>query len=376
VVADGRLYAGGDTDSGGYLASYDASTGTALSWRPQVDPGAVNAITVGGSTVYTGGKHLQAFDETTGKQTAWAPLPPNGSVETLALSGSTVVVGGAFTAAGGVMRDGLAALDLRTGRPTNWYPRASSHGQEAEIEAIALSGSTVYIGGNFDRLGGKPRTAVGAVNAASAHVTTWAPKITTGQLVDVGVSALVVSGPNVYLGGFGRNRSNDLAGIAASYDTSGKRRWSTQTDDGVLAIAVAGGTVYVGGVFAVIRGKTRNGLATIDARDGSVRRSPGLYTTTGEPSVFSLVVSGSTLYVGGNFDRVGTHGPFSVGGEPRLSLAALDTTSGKWTAWAPKSPDGDLVTAIAATPQAIYVGDDLGARALNPKTGATRSPGT
>lgn len=373
AVADGRLYAGGVTDSGGYLAAYDASTGNALSWRPQVDPGAVNAITVGGSTVYTGGKHLQAFDVATGQQAAWAPPPPNKSVATLALSGSTVAVGGAFMAAGGVMRDGLAALDLRTGRPTNWYPRASSHGQEAEIDAIALSGSTVYVGGDFDRLGGKPRTAVGAVDAASGKVTTWAPKIGTGQLV--GVAALVVSGSNVYLGGFRFTRSEDSFGIAASYDTSGKRRWSTQLSDsfGVQAIAVTGGTVYAGGDFTVIRGKTRNGLAAIDARNGSVRPlQPGLSQSSTEPTVYSLAVSGSTLYVGGDFDRIGTHGPYSVGGQPRPPLAALNTTSGTWTAWTPKLPDNDLVSAIAATPSAVYTATfHMGARAFNPKTGMT-----
>ena len=53
----------------------------------------------------------------------------------------TVYAGGKFTSIGGQPRNYIAALDA-TGAATNWNPNAN-----AEVNALALGGSTVYAGG-------------------------------------------------------------------------------------------------------------------------------------------------------------------------------------------------------------------------------------
>ncbi len=351
TVAGGRLYAGGFTHSGGYLRSYDAATGKPSSWRPPVDSGGVASLAVGGTRIYVGGARLQAFSTVSGVRVPWLPPAPNQRVFALAASSRTVVAGGTFTGAGGVFRSGIAAIDLRTGQPTDWHPTVFSLGAPTEIDAIAVSGRNVYLGGGFDRVGAKTRHLVAAVDAETGAVTPWAPTIGGDQVL-----AIAHSGRNVYIGGFD---------VGAAFDTAGHAIWNappTGTVASVNEIVPTGGTVYVGGTFSVIGGKTREGLAALEARNGSAAAwDPRLRATDGDASVNALAKLGRTMYVGGSFDF--------AGGAKRRSLAAFDRLTGKWTSWAPKSTV--LTTyALAATPAAVYVGGDGGAEAFDPQTGA------
>ncbi|GIW09479.1 MAG: hypothetical protein KatS3mg061_0536 [Dehalococcoidia bacterium] len=72
----------------------------------------------------------------------------------LAVSGSTVYVGGLFTSVGGQARNYLAALDAATGNVTSWNPNANG-----SVYALAVSGSTVYVGGDFTSVGGQARNS-------------------------------------------------------------------------------------------------------------------------------------------------------------------------------------------------------------------------
>lgn len=351
TVAGGRLYAGGFTHSGGYLQAYAVATGKALSWTPPVDNSGVASLAVAGSRVYVGGARLQAFDAATGARLPWSPPAPNQRVFALAVSGRTVVAGGSFTGAGGAFRDGIAAIDLRTGQPTNWHPNVLSLSATTSVDAIAVSHSTVYLGGDFDRVGGKTRHLVAAVAAKTGAVMPWAPTIAGDQVL-----AIAASGRNVFIGGFD---------VGTAYDIAGRTIWNsppTGTVASVNDIVAAGGTVYIGGTFSVIGGKSREGLAALDARNGSATAwNPRLRATDGDASVNAFAPAGRTMYVGGSFDFAGA--------AKRRSLAAFDRVTGKWTAWAPK-PGIVTTYALAATASAVYVGGDGGAEAFDPRTGA------
>src|SRR5262249_58275132 len=65
-----------------------------------------------------------SLDATNGLATAWNP-GANGPVSALAVSGSTVYAGGDFTSAGGQPRTDIAALDAATGLATAWHPAAN-----------------------------------------------------------------------------------------------------------------------------------------------------------------------------------------------------------------------------------------------------------
>lgn len=66
-----------------------------------------------------------------------------------------------------------------------------------------MSGSTLYVGGQFTILGGRPRFNVGAIDLGTRSVTAWNPGPSGGEPPTDGVRAITVtagSGP-VFLGG-------------------------------------------------------------------------------------------------------------------------------------------------------------------------------
>ena len=68
-----------------------------------------------------------------------------------------------FTSIGGQTRNFIAAMDAGTGLFTPWDPNANNN-----VNALALSGSTVYAGGDFTIIGGQSRNEVAALDAAQA----------------------------------------------------------------------------------------------------------------------------------------------------------------------------------------------------------------
>ena len=106
--------------------------------------------------------------------------------------------------------------------------------------------------------------------------------------------------------------------------------------------------MYVGGGFNQIGGQARRGLAAIDAVTGAATAwnpSPVEWDLF-NPRIRALALAGSCLYVGGDFS--------SIGGQPRICLAAVDTSSGLATDWDPGA-DG-LVWSLAAEGNTLYVG--------------------
>ena len=254
AVAGKTLYIGGqfrsigpDTGSG---VPVSVSTGVAARVFPHVD-GAVSASVadgaggwfIGGSFTTVGGlvrPHLAHILADGGVDPRWNPAA-DGSVEALAVSGTTVYAGGSFERIGGKHRRGIAALGATTGRATAWNPDADS-----VVRTLAIADTTVYAAGYFERIGGKPRSGIAAVDATTGRATDWNPG------ADDGVVTLAVSGETVYAGGvfdrIGGARRNKIAALDAR---SGRATaWAPDADAEVLALAVSRGTVFAAGIFS------------------------------------------------------------------------------------------------------------------------------
>jgi hypothetical protein len=362
AVSGSVVYAGGNFNTiGGQtrarLAALDATTGAATSWNPNPTGGTsgtyVFAIAVSGSTVYVGGafstigfqfrNNIAALDATTGAATSWNPNASGGNTSTvyaLAVSGSVVYAAGGFGAIGGQPRAGVAALDATTGAllPA-WNPAAGTGPFSSLVRAMALNGTTLYIGGDFTSVGAQNRRCIAALDAATGYATGWDPNC-GGQ-----VRALAASGSTVFagggfvsIGGVNRNR------IAALDLTTGiPTAWNPNaTNNSVTCLAVSGSIVYAGGSFSQIGGQNRSCIAALDAATGNATA----WNPISQSAVNALVVSGSTVYVGGQF--------FAIGGQQRNRIAALDATTGNATAWNPNA--GSTVNALAVNGSTVYAG--------------------
>jgi trimeric autotransporter adhesin len=148
-------------------------------------------------------KHVAAVDMATGQATPWNP-DPNSDVFTLLPAGATVYVGGVFTRIGGQARSRLASLDPVTGLATAWNPRVApvagiGDNADSAVYSLALSGSTLFVGGDFTGIGGRPRTSLAALDGTTGQAGRWNPIPNDGRN---DVYALATSDGKVYLGGF------------------------------------------------------------------------------------------------------------------------------------------------------------------------------
>jgi hypothetical protein len=409
--------AGSFTTIGGaartHLAAVDGA-GHATAWAPVLDA-TPNAIALSGSTVYLGGSfttingvarpNAGAVDATTGATMAWDPQP-NNLVYRIAPAGASVFIGGAFTAVHGTSPVYyLAKVDATTGLPTSWIPTIHSTGAGggSVISALAVSGSSLYVGGLFDMVDSTARSDAAAIDVdTAATLEPWNPNPGTSDgLFIPSVSTLAVSGSTVYLAGSFHTINGTVTRMnAAAVDatTGAATSWAPWLNADANGIALSGSSIGIAGGFGLAGGVPRNNVAALDAADGTAtswdpnvqggavraiapdganiflagdfttvgnaahRGLAKVDTTTGlalsaltpdlSDAADVLVLAGRTLYVGGRF-----HGAFSVGSANPNYVAAIDADTEQVDAFAP-NPDGD-VTSIAVAGGTVYVSGDF-----------------
>lgn len=369
AVSGSTVYVGGNfTSIGGEprhgFAALDARTGALTGWNPEAqlvlasgtpDGG---ALAVSGDTVYLGGSFnriagqerdgLAAVDASTGAARPWNPgtveLRPGvsgGFVSSIAVAGPMVYVGGSFTGIGGQARNDIAAIDASSGAVSSWNPNAEAESRYGTtfVRAVAVLGSTVYVGGQFTTIGGQQRSDIAALDAASGVATPWNPGVSGDW-----VNSIAVAGPTVYVGGdftrIGGQLRTNIAAVDAR--TGSATAWQPGASNLVLALAVSDSTVYAGGGFESVGGDERSSIAAVDPRTGGATPwNPGA-----NGSVDALARRGGWIYAGGDFTR--------IGGRARSHLAALSISTGAAGAWNPNANSG--VYALSMSRSRVYAG--------------------
>lgn len=354
-----------------YVAALDATTGTPRNWSIAVN-GAIRHLAINGNSLYLAGdfltvngqsrNYLAAVDATTAALAPWNPNLGNGLgipvINSLVVSGTTVLVGGTFSTIGGASRTAVAALDGITGAATNWDAQISAANpippanSVPVVRAMAVDGSTLYIGGQFTSAGGQPRTVVAALDLATGLALPWNPTVAGDQYTAPEVDALATNADTVFMSGYFLSvGSQAVPGLAALDKVTGVARNWISADGGLVSqFTAVGNQVWVGGRFGMLGGQTRNHIAAIDTNTGAVTSwNPDAPVTS--PSVQSgvvttLLVSGSTVYAAGYFER--------VGGAARTGLAALDSTTGAALPWNPQVTGYVYTMAVASG--TLYVG--------------------
>lgn len=303
----------------------------------------------------------------------------NAQVNAVVYANGVIYVGGNFTAAirngQTIPRNHVAAIDEATGNVLPWNPNTNGN-----VNALAVSSSAVYIGGAFGRVGGAAHSniasvALGGTGAVNAQFTARA---TSGS-----VNALAVSGSSVYAGGTFQLANGQSKRYLAAFDTqSGALRtgFNAVPNAKVLALTAANGTIYAGGEFSTMNGLWRGRyFASVNPTTGAV---PSTWTSpigyrifqiaatstrvyaagdgagghlvaanlngalqwvvTADGGMHAVTVLGSTIYAGGHFtyvcatQRVGAHGACLDGQVRRQKMFAVDS-SGNLQSWAPQA---------------------------------------
>jgi hypothetical protein len=316
----------------------------------------------------------------------------NGPVYAVAFRGDVVYVGGDFTAAvvrgKQVPRQRLAAVNVSDGTLLDWAPAA-----DKVVRAVAVAGSDVWVGGDFQTINNAPRDSLARVSGDGTGVLASVTHRISGgapRSLSVGHGRLYMAG--LFTAVDGLSRSNVAAFTLA---TGALDSWAPRTDDLVNAVHATESRVYLAGSFHRTNGISSTGrliavkpesptadvdlgfrpqpdamvyavatsgdrvYAALGGRGGRmVAYSTGGradWTITTDGDVQAVAVLGSTVYLGGHFDnvcrstRTGDQGVCLDGSVSRIKLAATDLTGGLLP-WSPTANGIRGVLALVANP--------------------------
>jgi hypothetical protein len=195
----------------------------------------------------------------------------NGRVNVIVVSGTTVYLGGQFTAlrppgaaagTGNVTRNHAAAVSLTTGALLPWNPNVNN-----TVRAIRVVGSTVYLGGAFTQVGGTNHSRIAAVQTGSGAIVPGFKGSASGE-----VFALASSGSSLFMGGgFGTVDGTARPNMAAVNTTSGAiLPWSPSVDGQVRAIRLLGfPRMVIAGSFTHLNGSSSANIGALDGDTGN-----------------------------------------------------------------------------------------------------------
>jgi hypothetical protein len=196
------------------------------------------------------------------------------------------------------------------------------------INAIAVSGTNVYIGGNFNRVSSSTQNNVSANNIAIWNGSVWSGLGTIRTTTQIGlisqngtnnaVNTITASGTNVYIGGdFTTASSLSQQSISANRVAVWNGSvWSRVGDPNILDngpnytvnnIELDNyNNIYVGGNFTKVTDSTQ----TIPANNLAIWNGSKWYTLKSSSdngpnkTVNTIKVSATNIYIGGDFNQV------------------------------------------------------------------------
>ncbi|WP_406319242.1 hypothetical protein OHA77_18305 [Streptosporangium sp. NBC_01639] len=246
---------------------------------------------------------------------------------TSALVAALMLVPAGVAAAGTTGHGKIVSAD-----PVNTTP----HVLDGIVNAIALVGGTVVVGGSF----GEVRDAGSATTLKRDNI--FAYDLATGRIVpgfepslDRPVNALAAGADGtVYAGGefaaIGYARTRGLARLRLS-DGAQVRGFDAQVHGGVVTSLVRRDShLYVGGDFTAVGRVSRPALARLDAATGVA--DPGFAITPGTPRgnrvrIQAMALAGDRLAVDGNFTTLDGRS------RPQLGLVDVGVLPAKVADW-------------------------------------------
>ncbi len=301
----------------------------------------VLALAVVGHDLYVGGvftetadglvKDLNAIARFDSLTYTWSALPNQGlygGVEAMAVIGSDLYVGGSFIqTADGSLTD-LGRIARYSITDNQWYALPNGGlGLTADVHALAAVGNELIVGGSISSTGDN---SIQLLNIAKFSNGTWSPLPNNG--INNTVIALAVIGNNLYVGGSftttGDHTVVDLNDIAR-FDLI-SNTWNALPHKGLnsspQAFASIGSDLYVSGQFTgTYDGQVTNlnHIARLSGDSWSALPHNGL-----DANVYALVVSGTDLYLGGHFHQTADGSVIGLN-----HIALFNIASNTWSAF-------------------------------------------
>jgi hypothetical protein len=212
----------------------------------------------------------------------------------LAVNGTDLYAGGDFNTAGGVMATNIAKWN---GSAWSALGSGINVNGSGSVYALAVSGTTLYAGGGFFSVGG-----VRVTNIAKWDGSTWS-SLGSGlgsrdQNVSASVYALAMSGTNLYAGGYFITAAGGPGNYIAKWDGSAWSALGSGLNNRVRALAADGaGHLFVGGDFSLAGTNVSAYIAQANL-SGQINRaggrfgSPAYSPATGFTCTFSDATAG------------------------------------------------------------------------------------
>lgn len=416
VVSGTAVYVGGDfTDvanipEADFVAKWNGTNWSALGSNGAGDgalSSSVYALLADGQDLYIGGSFNNVNNNGTQLNTAdyiakwnetsqsWSALGSNGAgdgaltatVYDLALSGTTLYVGGSFT---NVNNNGIVVPEadyIVSWDGANWAALGSDGAGNGAlntlVDAIAINGTEVYVGGYFTNVNNGGTVLTAADFVARWDGANWSALGSDGAsngAINSFVYTLAVSGTDLYVGGLFTNVNNNgtplpEADFITKWDGAS---WSALGSNGagdgalnsyILTLLVDDSDVYVGGAFT----NASNGGTAVNNADylakwdganwsalGNNGAGNGAIPSKSTPYIAALALDGSNLFAGGAFFDLDNGGSVL----PQADyIARWNTGTSAWSSLG-TAANGSLVNgytasqvnAIAVMGTAVYVG--------------------
>ncbi|MBS0419054.1 MAG: delta-60 repeat domain-containing protein [Proteobacteria bacterium] len=291
-------------------------------------------------------------------------------VGSIAISGSSLYLASAFTNTSGFPVSGVSKVDALTGVLDPSFSQATVTDQGQTVTGISVLGNSLYIVGSFAQFAGQPAPGLAKIDASSGALDPQFglkpgfEQYSTQSIVAT-PSAVYVTGTMSTYGGVPAHNIAKLDAVTGVADT--KFLSAPGPDAAVSKLLLSGSSLFAGGQFTHYGNLPIAGLAKVDPGTGiadsqfiqGIGFEADFNVNRGVPAnVTSLAIKGDALYVGGLFA--------TYGGQPVVALAKLDMNSGvldtsftqasQFTAlWSPISLIPLEVTALALSSDSLYV---------------------
>ncbi len=283
--------------------------------------------------------------------TSWNPAP-NDRVLSLSFSGDNLLMTGAFYFLHHSGNNNLIGINIKTKQYIH-FPNINT------VHSIVSTDKYIFMGGDFTYYNDSVANGLFRLKRSDLSWTHFDHQIrNNNNRASIGDLALGEKG--LYVVGLYHSSLNLVGGVPRqnicllSTEDASLNSWNPPPFNGkVLRVFTHGTEVAFAGEFGLMPAFVKNGMAKINLKTGTLSDwNANVTFSSYSPKIFRLLVAGDTLFVGGGSVS-------KVNAKDAGNIFAVNTNSGSFIeGFAPPAPD-DYVTALSKSGSNLYIGGDF-----------------